>query len=203
MFSLPQSTEIRRQISKKLIFTKFQAELKGERKTQFDHDISKIVILNEISPASINIPEGDQVKSIFVIQVVLKDKNYNERNLILLSKLFGQNMIYVLQYEEKYQLAIFQTRLLASDWYEEEIKLVISGLSLDKVWEQMVSQISGIVASDERSLDEQIAIEEQKVQLQKKIAELDKKARKEVQSKKKYEMFQRMKEYQNKLEEMQ
>lgn len=161
------------------------------------------MIFNEISPASINIQEGEQVKAIFVIQVVLKDKKYNERNLILLSKLFGQNMIYVLQYEKKYQLAIFQTRLLASDWYEEEVKLVISGLSFDKVWEQMVSQISGIVASDERSLDEQIAIEEQKVQLQKKIAELDKKAHKEVQSKKKYEMFQRMKEYQNKLEEMQ
>ena len=202
MFSLPQSTEIRRQISKKLIFTKFASELKGERKAQFDNDISKIVILNEISLASINIPEGEQVKSIFVIQVVLKDKSYNERNLVLLSKLFGQNMIFVLQYEDEYQLAIYQTRLLASDWYDEEIKLIISGLSLDKVWEQMVTQISGIIASDEKTLDEQIAIEEQKKQLQKKITELDKKARKEVQSKKKYEMFQRMKEYQKQLEEL-
>ena len=111
-------------------------------------------------------------------------------------------MIFVLQYEDEYQLAIYQTRLLASDWYEEEIKLIISGLSLDKVWEQMVTQISGIVASDEKTLDEQIAIEEQKKQLQKKIIELDKKARKEVQSKKKYEMFQRMKEYQKQLEKL-
>ena len=200
MFSLPQSTELRRQISKKLIFTKFSAELKGDRKNQFDDDISKIVILNEISPASINVPEGEQVKSIFVVQVVLKDKNYNERNLVLLSKLFGQNMIFVLQYEDMYQLAIYQTRLLVSDWYEEEIKLRITGLDLDHVWEQMVSQISGIVASDEKNLDEQIAIGEQKKKLQKKITEFEKKARKEVQSKKKYEMFQRMKEYQNKLE---
>lgn len=202
MFSLPQSTEIRKQISKKLIYSKFTAELKGERKTQFDDDISKIVILNEISPASINIQEGEQVKAIFVVQVVLKEKNYNERNLVLLSKLFGQNMIFVLQYEEEYQLAIYQTRLLASDWYEEEIKLAITGLSLDKVWEQMVSQISGIVASDENTLDEQIALEEQKTQLKNKITELEKKARKEVQSKRKYEMFQRMKEYQKQLEEL-
>lgn len=202
MFSLPRSTEIRKQISKKLIYTKFSAELKGERKNQFDNDISKIVILNEISPASINIPEGEQVKAIFVIQVILKDKNYNERNLVLLSKLFGQNMIFVLQYEDEYQLAIYQTRLLASDWYEDEVKLAISGLSLDKVWEQMVSQISGIVASDEKSLDEQIAIEEQKTQISKKILDLEKKARKEVQSKKKYEMFQRIKEYQKQLEEL-
>lgn len=202
MFSLPQSTELRRQISKKLIFTKFQTELKGDRKTQFDDDISKIVILHEISPASINIPEGEQVKSIFVIQVVLKNKDYNERNLVLLSKIFGQNMIFVLQYEDVYQLAIYQTRLLASDWYEEEIKLRITGLDLDHVWEQMVSQISGIVASDEKTLDEQIVIEEQKKQLQKKIAELEKKARKELQSKKKYEMFQRMKAYQKQLEEL-
>lgn len=202
MFSLPRSTEIRKQISKKLIYTKFSAELKGERKNQFDNDISKIVILNEISPASINIPAGEQVKAIFVIQVILKDKNYNERNLVLLSKLFGQNMIFVLQYEDEYQLAIYQTRLLASDWYEDEVKLAISGLSLDKVWEQMVSQISGIVASDEKSLDEQIEIEEQKTQISKKILDLEKKARKEVQSKKKYEMFQRIKEYQKQLEEL-
>ena len=200
MFSLPQCTELRRQISKKLICTKFSAELKGDRKNQFDGDISKVVILNEISPASLNIPEGEQVKSIFVVQVVLKDKNYNERNLVLLSKLFGQNMIFVLQYEDMYQLAIYQTRLLVSDWYEEEIKLRITGLDLDHVWEQMVSQISGIVASDEKTLDEQIAIGEQKKKLLKKITELEKKACKEVQSKKKYEMFQRMKEYQNKLE---
>ena len=89
---LPSSTEIKKLVHKKLLYAKFPKELCGERRKQFDDDIGRIVVTNEISPVSVNIKEGEQVKSIFVLQVELKTKAYNERNIVLISKLFGQHL---------------------------------------------------------------------------------------------------------------
>ena len=70
------------------------------------------------------------------------------------------------------------------------------------VWDHLVTQVSGIASEEGNTLSEQIGIESEKEKLRKQIADLENKARKEAQSKKKYEMFQRIKEYQKKLEEM-
>lgn len=200
---LPSSTEIRKPIHKKILYAKFPTELSGERRRQFDDDIGRIIITNEISSVSVNIKEGEQVKSIFVLQVELKNKAYNERNIVLISKLFGQHLLIVLKYVDEVQFATYQTRLLHSEWMEADnacIKLL--GLDLDAVWENLVTQISGIVVTDDHSLDEQIVIEQEKAKLLKQIEELDRKARKEMQAKKKFEMFQRLKEYQKKLQDL-
>lgn len=200
---LPSSTEIRKLVHKKMLYAKFPTELSGEKRKQFDDDIGRIIITNEISPVSVNIKEGEQVKSIFVLQVELKNKAYNERNIVLISKLFGQHLLIVLKYADEVQFAIYQTRLLHSEWMEVDNACVkLSGLDLDAVWENLVTKVSGIVVTDEHSLDEQIVIEQEKVKLLKQIEELDRKARKETQAKKKFEMFQRLKEYQKKLQDL-
>ncbi len=199
---LPSSTEIRKLVHKKMLYAKFPTELSGEKRKQFDDDIGRIIITNEISPVSVNIKEGEQVKSIFVLQVELKNKAYNERNIVLIAKLFGQHLLIVLKYADEVQFAIYQTRLLHSEWMEVDNACVkLSGLDLDAVWENLVTKVSGIVVTDEHSLDEQIVIEQEKVKLLKQIEELDRKARKETQAKKKFEMFQRLKEYQKRLTE--
>ena len=178
-------------------------QLSGERRKQFDDDIGRIIVTNEISPISVNIKEGEQVKSIFVLQVELKNKAYNERNIVLISKLFGQHLLIALKYADEVQLATYQTRLLHSEWMAaDDTSVKLSGLDLDAVWESLVTQVSGIVVSDDNSLDEQIVIEQEKAKLLKQIEDLEKKARKETQAKKKFEMFQRLKTYQKRLEEM-
>ncbi len=200
---LPSSTEIRKPVPKKLLYAKFSTELSGERRKQFDEDIGRIIVTNEISPVSVNIKEGEQVKSIFVLQIELRNKAYNERSIVLISKLFGQYLLMALKYADEVQLATYQTRLLHSDWMPaEDTGVKLTGLDLDAVWEGLVTQVSGIVVADNNSLDEQIVIEQEKTKLLKQIEDLEKKARKENQSKKKFEMFQRLKAYQKRLEEM-
>lgn len=203
VYGLPSSTEIRKPVHKKLLYAKFSAKLSGDKRKQFDDDIGRIVITNEISSVSVNIKEGEQVKSIFVMQVELKNKTYNERNIVLISKLFGQHLLIALKCAGEVQLATYQTRLLNSNWMPDgDVNIKLSGLDLDVVWENLVTQVSGIIVTDERNLDEQIVIEQEKTKLLKQIEDLDKKARKETQAKKKFEMFQRLKEYQKRLEEM-
>ena len=201
MFGLPGSTEIRKPVHKKLLYQRFPDELSGKKKERFDADISRIIITNEISEASVNIKPTEKIKSIFVVQVELKTRDYNERNITLISRLFGQNLLMILHYEDEYQIAIYETRLLKSEW-KNEFDLTLKGLDLSAIWEGLVTEVSGITASEENTLEEQISIEAKKEKLKKTIVELENKARKETQSKKKFEMFQRIKEYQKKLEEL-
>lgn len=201
MFGLPGSTEIRKPVHKKLLYQRFPDELSGEKKERFDADVSRIIITNEISEASVNIKPTEKIKSIFVVQVELKTTDYNDRNITLISRLFGQNLLMILHFEDKYQIAIYETRLLKSDW-KNEFNLSLKGLDLLAVWEGFVAEVSGITASEEKTLEEQISIETEKEKLKKMIADLENKARKEMQSKKKFEIFQKIKEYQKKLEDM-
>lgn len=128
MFDLPKTSEIRKPLHKKLIYEKYAAELAGNKKDKFDADISRMIITNEISEASVNIKATEEVSSIFVLQVELKTKEYDDKNIVMISKLFGQKLLIILHYENKYQLAIYETRLLKSDWKnEEEILLKLIG----------------------------------------------------------------------------
>ena len=193
MFDLPKTSEIRKPLHKKLIYEKYAAELSGNKKDKFDADISRMIITNEISEASVNIKATEEISAIFVLQ-----------NIIMISKLFGQKLLIVLHYENAYQLAIYETRLLKSDWKnEEEISLRLNGLDLGSVWDNFVTQVSGINVQVGNTLVKQINVEAEKEKLRKQIADLELKARKEVQSKKKFEMVQRVNLYKERLKDMQ
>ena len=75
MYSLPQSTEIKKQLPKKAIFAKF--DFKTSQKESFDEDISRIDIVGVISPETVPaLAEGKEIKSLYVLAVQLKRKNY-------------------------------------------------------------------------------------------------------------------------------
>lgn len=162
-----------------------------------------MIITNEISEASVNIKATEEISAIFVLQVELKRKEYDDKNIIMISKLFGQKLLIVLHYDNKYQLAIYETRLLKSDWKnEEEISLKLNGLDLGSVWDNFVTQVSGINVQAGNTLAEQINVEAEKEKLRKQINDLELKARKEVQAKKKFEMVQRLQQFRRKLKEI-
>lgn len=204
MFDLPKASEIRKPLHKKLIYERYATELSGNKRDRFDADISRMIITNEISEASVNIKATEEISAIFVLQVELKRKEYDDKNIIMISKLFGQKLLIVLHYDNKYQLAIYETRLLKSDWKnEEKIPLKLNGLDLGSVWDNFVTQVSGINVQAGNTLAEQINVETEKEKLRKQIDDLELKARKEVQSKKKFEMVQRVNFYKERLKDMQ
>lgn len=203
MFDLPKASEIRKPLHKKLIYERYATELSGNKRDRFDADISRMIITNEISEASVNIKATEDIAAIFVIQIELKSREYDDKNIIMISKLFGQKLLIVLHYENAYQLAIYETRLLKSDWKnEEEISLKLNGLDLGGVWNNFVIQVSGIDVQAGNTLTEQINVEAEKEKLRKQIADLELKARKEVQSKKKFAIFNQIKNYKNMLKKL-
>ncbi|SCP99140.1 DUF4391 domain-containing protein [Anaerobium acetethylicum] len=203
MLGLPESTEIKKTIYKKVIYSKFEKELSDDRRKSFDTDISRITIMNEISPISVNINEGEKVKAIFVVLVNVKSEKVDERNLALIAKLFGQYMLLVMEYEDKYRLVAYQTKVLRTEWLgKEAFEIKLHGLDLDSVWENIVVQIGGIRIEEGNTLNRQIEIDGEKDKLRKQIDVLEKQARNEKQPKRKFEMFQRIKAYKAKMEEL-
>lgn len=105
MLGLPKSTEVRQFISKAAIYRKF--ELNNFQQTSFDEDIKKITIINEISSQTVKF-SGNDDNSFFVLEVQLKHKNYDKKNIERLSKLIEQNILLLLTYEDEARLAVLK-----------------------------------------------------------------------------------------------
>lgn len=192
MLGLPKSTELNKPLPKTAIYTKFQ--MNAAEKTKIDADISRIVIVNEVSAAKLNLAPGESVQAFFVLQVTLKHREFSEKTLITLSKLIPQNMVLLLECDGQAKLAIYHTKLLQTPWRDPaELTLTIKGLTMDAVWENVIVQVGNIRLQTGNTLDQQIAIDEQRAKLEKEIARLEKLAWAEKQPKKKFELVQRIK----------
>ena len=197
MLGLAKSTEMHKQLPKKAIYNKFHMDTAAKNK--LDADISKITIVHEISPQTIHIPEGDKVKCIFVLLVSLKQDNFDERNIALLSRLIPQNILLVLEYDGKDKLAVYYTKLMQTEWKVlDEQRIELTGLNLDAIWQNIVASIGGIHIEAGRTLDEQLELNEKKQKLKREIMKYEKLARKERQPRRKYEYVQKLKKLQEK-----
>ncbi len=201
MLGLPKATEMSKQLPKKAIYAKFQMNTAAKEK--IDADISRLTIVGEIAPNKVNIPAGDEVKNFFVLLISLKRKEFDEKTIVTLSKLIPQNILFVLEYGGESKLAIYHTKIMQTDWkLTGEQRIELHGLNLDKVWENMIVAVGGVEIEQGNTLDEQIEVNEKRQKLEKEIAKFEKQARTEKQPKKKFEMVQRLREYQKKLEEL-
>ena len=181
MYGLPQTTEVQKQLPKKAIYVKF--ELKPSQRESFDADIARIDIVAVVS--SITVPalrEGKDVKEFYVLSVQLKKKDYDSKNIVLLTKLIPQKMVFALQFEEQSQFAIYHTKLIVSQWQvTKDTTLPLSGLNLDAVWENIVTHIGQIEVTEGNTLVEQIKVEDGRAKLKAQIASLTQKLNKEKQ----------------------
>lgn len=199
MFGLPKVTEMSKQLPKKAIYTKFQMNTAAKEK--IDADISKITIVNEITPNKVNIPAGDEVSSFFVLLVSLKRKNFDEKTIATLSKLIPQNILFVLEYDGESKLAIYRTKIIQSEWEPTgKRNIELQGLNLDKVWENIVKSLECGVWNEDLSLDENIELHEKQEKLRKEIEKLEKQARNEKQPNKKFELVRKLNQLKKELE---
>lgn len=198
MFNLPHTTEVNKALPKKAIFAKFG--LKASQRDHFDEDISRLVISHEITTSSIPALATIDIQSIYVVTVLLKRRDYDHRNIELLTKLIPQKMVIALMHYEQVQFAIFHERLFLTPWQPaDEASLPLNGLSLDDVWQSFVTNIGDIDIKDGNTLTEQIALDEQQEKLRKQIAALETKLNKEKQYNIQRQIFAEIKELKKQL----
>ena len=193
MFGFPSSTEIKKQLPKKAIYAKF--DMSASQRERFDADISRIDISAMVSSKTVPaLSEGEEVKEIYLLNIQLKRKEYDAKNIVMLSKLISQKMVFALEYEEEVQFAIYHTKLISAAWTPiEEARLPLSGLNLDSVWDNIVKLIGHIEVQEGNTLTEQIKADEEQAKLLAQIKLLEQKMANEKQPRRKREYFEQIK----------
>jgi len=194
MFQLPLATAINKPLFKKAIFEKFN--LNAAERDRFDADISRMALVARVSSATVPaLTKGKEIEGFYVLQVSLKRKDYDSKNILMLQKLIPQKLIFALQYDEQTKFCIFHTRLQQSAWMAtDEAVITLQGLTLDDVWNNIVATIGGLDAQAEETIEEQIIHREQQEKLLRQIESLEKQCRAEKQTRKKYELHQQLQE---------
>lgn len=194
MYGLPQSTITKKQLPKKAIFAKF--DLKPSQREGFDADIARIDIVAVVNTATVPaVGDGSEVKEFYVLAIQLKRKEYDSKNIALLTKLIPRNIVFALHYEEEVQFAIYHTKLITSNWQlltPNSSFLTIQGLDLDVVWENIVKSIGNIKVEDGNTLKEQIKEDDERAKILKQIEQLEKKCRTEKQPRRKLELYSKI-----------
>ncbi len=141
MLGLPPTTEVKRPLPKAQLFKRF--DWTPSQRESFDGEVSRLDFVNWISPRTIpGIAEGKEVKEIFIVEVSLKSRDFDTKNITFLAKSIPQRIVYLLRYKDEVCIGVYYTKLFLTPWiHAKGMSLQITGLCLDVVWEDMVQKI--------------------------------------------------------------
>lgn len=205
MLGLPVSTEFNKRIPKQKFYENIAVT--PAMKKAFVEQIKIIYWRNKIAATTLNLAAGEQVTEIEVFEMRLSAPELDESVLRQIDREIPYRILFLLEYEGKYRAVIgykeaatgktaFKVdRYYSTDWLDEDdLPVHLDGLSLDAVYENFVRQIAGEVLADKNgtTLKESVEQQKQREQIEKQIATLEAKIRKEKQPKKKFELVQKL-----------
>lgn len=199
MLGLPQSTEVKRPLPKAQLYKRF--DWKPSQRDSFDGEVSRLDFVNWIAPRTLPaIDEGTEVKEIFVIEVSLKNRDYDPKNIVLLAKSIPQRVIYLLRFEDEAMLAVYHSKLFTSSWQPvDNVTVPLEGLSLDAVWQNIVAFVGELEVAEGNSLTEQIRVDEERARLMRQIETLERQMRSTSQPRRQRELYSEIKKLKGEL----
>lgn len=215
MIGLPKTTEFNKRIPKQKFYENM--DISPALKKVFVEQVRSIYWKNKIPASTTNLAAGTDVTELEVLEVRLRSPVPDDSLLRQIDKEIPYHILFLLEYQGKYQAWIGYKEAAASGtnafkvngyyhtaWLpEDELPLKVEGLSVDKVYENFVRQIAGDTlktADAGETLKESVARSEQKQQLEKQIATLQAKIRKEKQLNKQMQMNTELKKLKKELE---
>ncbi len=214
MLGLPKSTEFNRRIPKQKFYDNLFVTPAIKR--IFIDQIKIIYWRNKIAAATMNLAGGQAVTEIEVFEIQLNQPSLDEAVLKLIDKEIPYHILFLLTYEDKVQAwigykeatatgtgAFKVNRYYHTEWMPpDKLQLPLAGLNLDAVYENYVRQIAGDALNSDggESLKEDIEREKKKEKLEKKIAALEAKIRKEKQFNRQLELNAELRLLKRKLE---
>ena len=217
MIGLPKTTEFNKRIPKQKFYENM--DISPALKKIFVEQVRIIYWKNKIAASTTNLAAGTDVTELEVFEVRLSSPVLDDSLLRQIDKEIPYHILFLLEYQGKYQAWIGYKEAAASgnkafkvngyyhtEWLvEDELPLKLEGLNVDAVYENFVRQIAGDKLKTEaagESLKESVARDEQKQALQKQIATLQAKIRKEKQFNKQMQMNTELKKLKKELEAM-
>lgn len=193
MLGLPQSTEVKWLLLKAQLYKGFDwkpSQYKGS-----DGQMACLDFVNWIAPRTLPaIAEGAEIKEIFVIEVSLKNRDYDPKNIVLLAKSIPQRVIYLLRFEDEAMLAVYHSKLFTSSWQPvDNVTVPLEGLSLDAVWQNIVAYVGSFEVAAGNSLAEQIHVDDERARLIRQIESLECQMRSTSQHRRQRELYSEIK----------
>ena len=214
MLGFPASTEFNKKIPKQKFYDNL--DISPALRRVFVDQIRLVYWRNKLAASTLNIATGETVTEIEVFEVRLNDPQLDEAVLKQIDKEIPYHILFVLTCNGKAQAWIGYKEAAASgsnafkvsryyhtDWMpEDELHLHIDGLNMDAVYENLVRQIAGdqLQTDSGESLKESVERDEKKKQLEKQIAALENKMRKEKQLNRRMEINTELKRLRRNLE---
>lgn len=203
MLDLPKSTEFNKRIPKQKFYENMY--ISPKLKKVFVEQVKIIYWRNKIATSTANLAEGTNVTELEVFEIKLNSQLLDEELLRQIDRVIPYHILFLLEYQGKYQAWIGYKEILISknnsikindyyhtDWDDlENLSLKMEGLSIDKVYENYIRQIAGEklkTIDTEETLKESIERNERRQFLQKQIDVLNVKMQKEKQLNRKMEM---------------
>ena len=216
MLGLPKSTEFNRRIQKQKFYENLTVS--SAMKRVFVEQIRVIWWRNKIAPAAMNLAAGETVTEIEVFEVCLSTPQLDETVLRQIDKEIPYHILFLLEYEGKYQAWLAYKEAANSgtnafkvgsyyhtDWMEEAaLPLKLDGLNTDKVYENFVRQIAGeaLTSGAGETLKESVERDTHRRELQKQIAALQVKVRRERQLNKQVQLNAELKQLRRRLDNL-
>ena len=214
MLGFPVSTEFNKRIPKQKFYDNL--DVSPTLRRVFVDQIRLVYWRNKLAASTLNIAAGEVVSEVEVFEVRLNEPKLDETVLKQIDKEIPYHILFILTCDGKAQAWIGYKEAAASgssafkvnryyhtDWMaEEELQLHIDGLNMDTVYESLVRQIAGdkLQAESGESLKESVERDEKKKQLEKQIAALESKMRREKQLNRQMEMNAELKKLREELE---
>ena len=195
MLELPRSTEFNKRIPKQKFYENLQ--ITPALKKSFVDQIKVIHWKNKIAATTVNLAPGEQVTELEVFSIRLNEGLLDEAVLRQIDREIPYHILFLLEYEGKVQAWIGYKETSGSgntafkvnqyyhtDWVlPQELPLRMEGLTIDAVYENFVRQIAGdaLEGGQSETLKESVDRSEKKAKLEKQIAAIQSKMRKEKQ----------------------
>ena len=215
MLGLPKTTEFNKRIPKQKFYENLSVT--PAVKKAFTEQIKIIYWRNKLAATTLNLAPGEQVTEIEVFEVKLNSPDLDENVLRLIDREIPYHILFLLEYDGKYQAAVgykeaagsgkaaFKVdRYYRTEWLAgEELPLHLEGLTIDAVYENFIRQIAGdsLSGGEDTTLKESVEQQKQREQIEKQIAALEAKMKKEKQLNRKMELKAEIKKLQLELEE--
>ena len=217
MIGLPKTTEFNKRIPKQKFYENIN--ISPALKKIFVEQVKIIYWKNKIASSTTNLAAGTYVTELEVFEVRLNKPVFDDNLLRQIDKEIPYHILFLLEYQGKYQAWIGYKEAAAygnnafkvngyyhTEWLlEDELPLRLEGLNVDAIYENFVRQIAGDKLKTEaagESLKESIIRDEQKRALQRQIANLQGKIRKEKQLNKQMQINSELKKLKKELEDM-
>lgn len=207
LLNFPVSTIVNKVVPKNSFFGRADSGKKNAMKEILTHEFETITWLYKLTEGTLNVEDGEKVHEIDIFVCKMKDKDYKSSSIFLLDDLLPRHTLYVIDYSENKDLFIrYKERLevhgeikwnagkaeILKRFDVNNQSLVLEGMTMDKVYTNLLSNISQLnVQTIEEYKETKIQLA-QKETLMKQLATLESKVRKEVQPRKKFELHQQI-----------